>query len=290
MVAGADEAGLLRDTEEATVLAPQLERAVADATVEALGVDVEQHPLGRFGIDDPHRVVETGASGHHSERSADGERNDVGDERLGGGATDLVVGNPTPQTQRAGLRVVDRLDCELSGCDPSLQMVEERSGQRRCERFRHRRTLVGRCHVGHLQETLSVAARPIRVRSQRGEHGPGLAVGVRHRAEHLRLGGRFAVGWEGDVEIDDVARQRRADELGGDPLEGTAGRAFSCLDRRRDAGSSVQEPERGTQRLGRGQSEPGGVVSRLEVEQIERGEHAETIPERDALGQTEPFA
>jgi hypothetical protein len=106
---------------------------------------------------------------------------------------------------------------------------------------------------------------------------------IRHRTddrpEHLTLRRRPPPSRHLDTKIDDLVGHRGADELGGDPLERTTGRPLGRLDRRSDTGPSVEEPEGRTQLAASIQAERSRILGRLEVEQVEGGEHAETIPE-----------
>ena len=140
-----------------------------------------------------------------------------------------MVGDPAPHRQRAGLRVVDRLDGDRAGSESALEVIEERAGHDRGERFRHRWAVVRRGNRRHAEELGAVAARALGVSAQRREHRSPV-----HGRDHLGLRGRLAVGGHRHLEVDDVVRHRRADELRGDPLQRSARRLFGCFDRRRD--------------------------------------------------------
>lgn len=57
----AHDGRLARGGEQRARLAPQVHRPVAEAVVQAVDADVDEHPLGRFEAHDAQRVVETRA-------------------------------------------------------------------------------------------------------------------------------------------------------------------------------------------------------------------------------------
>ncbi len=207
----------------------------------------------------------------------DGERDDVGDERLRAGTADLVAGDPAPDRHEPVLRVVDRLAADPAGGEPTFE-VSKNDPASSTSNGSAISALVGCGHLRHLDERGGVTARSHGVRTQRREHRPG------------RRPSPTTCAWVVARPCAAIATVRSTTSSGGgDPMNWVvihcSGRSVALLrrlDRRGDPAAAVQESERCARSLRAHESEAVRILGRLQIEQVERGQHRETIPESPA--------
>ena len=75
------DAALTGGGQQRAVLGEHVHQTVAEATLDGVHADVEQHPLGGHQVHDAQRVVEAVATAAHAERLADAHRHEVAEHR-----------------------------------------------------------------------------------------------------------------------------------------------------------------------------------------------------------------
>jgi hypothetical protein len=222
--------------DEGAVARPGGEAAVAVAVRRQLAAQVEQGPVGRRDVGEPHGVVEAEPGADLSGGTGDGGRHHVG--QVGDTGARQLVDPPQagPQQQRAGRRLVEGRG--LPEVEPAAggQVLGVGVGVAVPRPEQPRRAVLRRRHARHRHVLAAQPAGPrVGGGPERAEHQA-----VADVRPHLQLGDAPALGQRVDLDVDHLADAGLGDELGDDPERVAPGRRLHRHDRGGRPGAAVE--------------------------------------------------